>query len=322
MGVGEDNSLDTSISVTVIATGFNAEQQQEIVHADPQKIIHTLDDEQSITQDLTQKNSEQTIRFQSTESLEKEISEPIITHHLEEDVEEQNPLIPTTEVIKNIEIDFEEVHHASQDMSVDDFVINDVTPKILDFDVIDPETVTFEPSDQFSLSFDLPLADPTPKETNQKIVYDLEDTQINDIEVNDAIQLIPVTEIDKKGTVKYSLDDYVDDQKSGTNPSMVKEDLIEDTAETKKEINPLNSTISDLAKRTAERKITLKEFNHKFYKTSRIDELEKEPAFKRAGVDLSETSKDVKASRTSVSTDSNEGVQLRTNNSFLHDNVD
>ena len=46
MGVGEDENLGDSISVTVIATGFNAEQQKEFVNLEPKKIIHVLGNEQ------------------------------------------------------------------------------------------------------------------------------------------------------------------------------------------------------------------------------------------------------------------------------------
>ena len=37
MGVGEDPSLGNSISVTIIATGFNSEQQHEIVNTEAKK---------------------------------------------------------------------------------------------------------------------------------------------------------------------------------------------------------------------------------------------------------------------------------------------
>ena len=53
MGIGEDDTLENAISVTIIATGFALEMQQEIVHADPQKIIHSLNDEQKVTHDLS-----------------------------------------------------------------------------------------------------------------------------------------------------------------------------------------------------------------------------------------------------------------------------
>jgi cell division protein FtsZ len=49
--------------------------------------------------------------------------------------------------------------------------------------------------------------------------------------------------------------------------------------------------------------------------------MENEPAFKRAGISL-DNIEQIKSSRTSISEDSNGEINLRTNNSFLHDNVD
>ena len=74
--------------------------------------------------------------------------------------------------------------------------------------------------------------------------------------------------------------------------------------------------------RADERRSKLKEFNYKFHNNpSRIEELEKEPAYKRLGLDLSE--KPISnVSRISLGVDSNDDIQLRSNNSFLHDNVD
>ena len=46
MGVGEDLNLGDSVSVTIIATGFNADQQNEITNTEPEKIIHPLEDEE------------------------------------------------------------------------------------------------------------------------------------------------------------------------------------------------------------------------------------------------------------------------------------
>jgi cell division protein FtsZ len=53
-----------------------------------------------------------------------------------------------------------------------------------------------------------------------------------------------------------------------------------------------------------------------------IEEIEKEPAYKRQGINLNENPKGGKVSRTSLGEDSNDEIQLRSNNSFLHDNVD
>jgi cell division protein FtsZ len=50
MGVGEDETLGESVAVTIIATGFNVEQQNEIVNTEPKKIIHSLEDDQKLVQ--------------------------------------------------------------------------------------------------------------------------------------------------------------------------------------------------------------------------------------------------------------------------------
>ncbi len=82
-------------------------------------------------------------------------------------------------------------------------------------------------------------------------------------------------------------------------------------------------TIEETLKHRAdERRRKLKEFNYKFHNNpSRIDEMEKEPAYKRLGVDLNAQTQN-NNSRMSLGTDSNDDAQLRSNNSFLHDNVD
>ena len=82
--------------------------------------------------------------------------------------------------------------------------------------------------------------------------------------------------------------------------------------------------ISEILKqRTAERRRKMKDFNYKF-NTAKIDDIEKVPAYKRQGVNLDESkhSSETDISRTSVGLDDNDDIQLRTNNSFLHDNVD
>jgi cell division protein FtsZ len=78
-----------------------------------------------------------------------------------------------------------------------------------------------------------------------------------------------------------------------------------------------------LKKRADERRMKMKEFNYKFHNNpSRVDEFEKEPAYKRMGIDLNSAQADNSKSRMSLGTDSNDDLQLRSNNSFLHDNVD
>ena len=89
-------------------------------------------------------------------------------------------------------------------------------------------------------------------------------------------------------------------------------------------ISPMEMTIEEtLRLRADERRKKLKEFNYKFHNNvSKIDEYEREPAYKRLGIDISNNQPNNTNSRISVGIDSNNDLQLRSNNSYLHDNVD
>ena len=53
----------------------------------------------------------------------------------------------------------------------------------------------------------------------------------------------------------------------------------------------------------------------------RYGDMEKQPAYKRKGIDLN-SDVDESPSRTTLDIDNNDNLQIRSNNSFLHDNVD
>src|SRR5690606_30866513 len=78
------------------------------------------------------------------------------------------------------------------------------------------------------------------------------------------------------------------------------------------EVSPLEMSIEETLKfRADERRRKLKEFNYKFHNHSaRIDEIEREPAYKRAGVDISSKPAATAASRMSLGPDSNDDLQL------------
>lgn len=338
MGVGDDDTIGDAISVTVIATGFDAEQQHEIVNTEAKRIIHTLEDEQRIEQDLTPKTNAVIIDtpIVSTKEVKAEIEQPVIKHTLIEDNNDdvELKLIPTSELIKNINVVYEEVSAVE-----DDFIIIDTTAKIRDIEVVEPEILHVEEENQIELSFDMPLNDKQ-KEDKNVVMFDLTD-EIKDYEVKDPIEVIPVTEVSENGETRYSLDDYMEVESSLNNAKpvaketqVVEEELVfekkiveQDKVQTKvddKEVDPFNSSIEEsLIKRADERRKKLKDFNYKFHNNiSRIDEIEKQPAYKRMGIELENKESNDNASRMSLGTDSNDEVQLRSNNSFLHDNVD
>ena len=313
MGIGEDSKLESSISVTVIATGFDPNQQEEIIHSEPKKIIHNLNSSSEIIQTFENKKEsfKTPIQFDITSnnldfknSENKQVSNLLDSDLIDSDDEKG--------LWNDVDVSFNESSF-DIDIKEDEIVIDDLSLKINELEVVEP--VYVNPIDQVSLDFDMPLNNDKSDFSN-KIIHELIE-DVNEIEVNDPIHIIPVTEINDSGSNKSGFDDY---EKSHIdfNENSVK------SLENEKErhFNPMNSSISEgLSKRTEERKVKLKEYNYNFSKAKSVNSMENEPAFKRAGISLDDI-ESVKASRTSVSEDSNGEINLRTNNSFLHDNVD
>ena len=287
MGIGDDPNLIDDITVTVIATGFDMKQQDEILHIEPKKTIFNLDDESEITEEFKDKKTELQYEFSSDEIDFKNIDFNIddINHESEDNI------IKTTDEIKNINIEFESVN------IIDKLIEEKIdTRNINEINVIDEEIVEFDNE----LKFDFPISNNS--NFDDKVVHILEE-DVNEIEVIDPVQIIPYTLVDDNNSTTDAVESLGTDSKTN-------------------EVNPINSPIVDgLAKRTEERKIKLKEFNYKFVKSRKVEDMEKEPAYKRAGIELND---DVESSLSSSSLelDDEGSLNLNSKNSFLHDNVD
>tara|TARA_B100002049_G_scaffold37933_1_gene25159 strand:- start:2243 stop:4327 length:2085 start_codon:yes stop_codon:yes gene_type:complete len=392
MGVGEDEALEGAISVTIIATGFNVEQQDEITNTETKKIIHTLEDEQKAEHEFPSNRSH---AGSFTElPLPEEKKEPEqpkkIVHTLDEnldEVEAPTPKSPQQVVQKQVqqEAKITEVKQVQptpakdpdlytppsaynmdvfyDEVNPEDFVINDTNAEVDEVEVKDDEN----DEEQFMFTFDFPInqeeekreqpkaeipkpeVEQTPKqETVKRHVLNTEDAEepsyeIKNIEVNEPVEVIPATENASNGTVKrYSLDDYMEfeQQLENSKPAKKQESeapkdetiafekrTVQPTPKKQEEQdeNPFNNPIPEhVVERAAERRAKMKEFNYKFRgNASQIEEIEKQPAYKRAGINLDSTNYgENKMSRTSLGQDENNDLQFRRNNSFLHDNVD
>ena len=341
MGVGEDETLGEAIAVTVIATGFNIDQQDTIVNTESKKIIHTLEDGQKAEQHLL---GSENVVFNLVEEEIKAVvkEEPKIVKHILEEEKPAMDLIPTSSYIKNFNVFYEEV--IAENVG-DDFIIVDAKSKLDTIEVVDPITVTSAKieEDQFLFSFDIPETKMHEEEEKENVVLFSLDEEVKDIEVREHIEVIPVLEYNKDGETRYSLDDYMDLENKLTGakskaeefkPKVVEEELVFERKTIEKpiaeveevvEIDPMDMPLEELLRsRSEERKRKLKDFNYKFQNnnSNRIDDIEKHPAYKRQGVNLNDVNRENKMSRTSLSEDSNDEIQIRSNNSFLHDNVD
>lgn len=322
MGIGEDESLEDGISLTIVATGFAADQQGNITNTEVKKIVHTLEDEQKATYTFEEKKIEKaaTINQPLTPKTEKKI-----VHVLEEEKDELKPnidIINTTDVIKNIDVIYEEI--ALENISEEDFIITNIS------DVKEEIKEEKQQYIQQDLLFDLPLSSYEEVKPNSTFVETTEN--IKNIEVK-AEEVEPtVKEIQKR----YVLDDFNAEPTIGKSSIPTIKNEVEEalrfevktktddktiTDASNEEVTPLSLTISELQKKAQERREKMKGFNYKFADqvSKNIDEIERQPAYKRLGVDI-ETNKDISKSDTALNTDNND--LLQSNNSFLHDNVD
>lgn len=360
MGVGEDEDLGEAVSVTIIATGFNKDQQNKISNIESKRIIHTLEEEQTSVLDLSPGHSQ--VRRQpepQVEEIEEEPKlEPVPSQRRDSPQQperipssrrqaakraERAGIIRTTEFLKDIEVNYKEVMYDE-----DDFVFVD-TPEE---DPFDPE---FEEEDSSDLIFDFPLTEDTDEDTAPTDLggdFDASHEEDGGLEARHDVNLYDHN--DEVDTQRYDLDDYIEKEKElmeaqpkeSEEPRLVSPQRSqtierrrpsrgkveeastqkEEVEEEEKEVSPLNSSIVEgLAARASARRERLKKFNYKFRKNANIEEVEKQPAYKRAGVDLGATSGDKESgawSRSSVRFDEDNQPHINRNNSYLHDNVD
>ena len=386
MGVGEDESLGNEVSVTVIATGFGQEQQNEISNTEAKKIIHTLEADQKITHDLSDENllsgltnssenndlerqniraipnkinqtleeaSEELLIEMNTILYDLDVDYEVVSNHIDfhginethvkeesEASSKENTFIPKHEEIKTEKIaykkasELEEINlddsffepqfetdssvikdtspslnvNFSDESLAEEFIINDLTDSLSDIDVVDPEVLDQE--NQIQLDFELPLRK---VKTEESQMPHLEEEQILETSTN-------LTQDFDEASLEVTFESK--DETSLDNEKLI---INENDSESNStgEIDPFEKSINESKTSQSEkRREHLKAFNHKFkHQLQRIDDIEKEPAYKRQGIDLDCDIPDI-PSRTSLSNDENNDLQLRSNNSFLHDNVD
>ena len=337
MGIGEDEELGDAIAVTIVATGFAKDQQSTITNTEVKKIVHTLEDEQKATYNFEQK----------TMSVDTAIDQPIaagrdekIVHTLVEDIEEEvvklNPemdTIPPSEEIENTVVSDDVV--TLDTVSEEDFIITDITPEV--------EEIAEEPHQiKADLLFDLPLNTYTEVKVAEEVKYTLNEevpVDVNNIEVFGAEEIVLGHQVQE---TRFVLEDFDAKPTIGKSSEIatkaIQVETVEDTVqfelktilpqaeintiETKsEEVSPLDLTIVELQKRAQERREKMKGFNYKFNDqlSKNIDEIERQPAYKRQGLDLSVNAP---ISKTKTAIQTGENLDFKSNNSFLHDNVD
>jgi cell division protein FtsZ len=326
MGVGEDEELGDAIAVTIVATGFTKDQQSTISNTEVKKIVHTLEDEQKATYNFEEK----TILKSPTIDLPiSDVTGQKVVHVLEDDVtstKTKMDLVATNPIIASMPVSYEEV--SFNDISEADFIITETK---VEEKVEQPQVL------QKDLLFHFPLNSAKEDKENKDVRFN----SVNDESVKNAkdIQVFGAEEIVSKKQTRYVLEDFAAAPTIGKSSHITAKKVMEeeiqfelkttrpasevDEIDTRsEEVSPLDLTISELQRRAEERRKNMKKFNYSFNENlnKNIDEIERQPAYKRQGIDL-----DRNTSRSSTETALNKDSDdfgFKSNNSFLHDNVD
>ena len=229
MGVGEDYELQDSISVTVIATGFDVDQQNEISNTEPEKIVHELGEDNLFSQIQVDENplEKEVANFEKIDIIEDKIVHVLEDDNCEEiqsdevsvDVKDLNSDEKIIHVLDEFEDEDTESYDISEnsnedfnsrdeneevldietpfDMSEDVLNIESPIVDVMDIDVIDPEEITNENNEIYHPEIN-------ENEDENSIEWSLFDSDDNktiddlnkkievmDIEVKDYTEVIP-----------------------------------------------------------------------------------------------------------------------------------
>ncbi len=283
-GYGTDPNLGEDLCVTVIATGFDATTSKSVTQAEgPKKIwLHSND-----------KGEEQT----TSPANEAEQTEPF----LKQDEE------PATDVDRNkwdVNMPQRELFPTPESTSDTDIPS---TEKLADLPQDSLKHAEAQENNEPEFNQDLPE---TPREeevsTNEEfIIYNLDEVPEPDDLTADVAKNEDTPEEPESNQFQIAEDNTAEQTSPSAQPSR------EAFAERQRQITR-----------------SLAEFKSKLNLPGRIADLENEPAYKRRNVSIDDTpqSSDSQVSRMHLSEEfdeeGNRRVELRNDNSFLHDNVD
>jgi cell division protein FtsZ len=315
MGVGEEEGLGSEIAVTVIATGFSTEKQETVIVKTPKRVVHTLEEDQEVSQNLFEKplknEAEKTVteapKPKTVDLFSSEIpvkEEPQITQEIEQP-EEVSPAFEEDEIITfSLSDEDESVSFIIEDEEVENEVVYEAEPQV-EADYFEEAPTELE--DEVEIEAVQSQEEESQTEVEDKIVFDLEDY----LEVEKQLNVVKPETKPQEEPTELML--------------KVKENKEAQSIEPESNTDPFNIPISlSMNSKNEERRNQLKAFNHRFrQRLDQIDDLSEIPAYKRKGMELPEEipSKSERYGSMSVG-ETDKGFGLRGNNSFLHDNVD
>jgi len=326
-----DESLGAKVAVTVIATGFGASETTAFeLGQKPEKKVYGLDEDvpTNITQLL--ENEEEAVAENTTEEISDNIEEPYLktdseqptlnfddadqTDSINEEVvnEVENTEEEKEKVIFSLDDEVEDIEAKRDEMPLNWSEVNETEVEASspennwEEDTVDEitneENAWEEPTSETEEESAFDVSNEAPEE-NKTIVWNLNDDDSSDEFTNQTTDFSDENEEE----ITLSRKDITDEAKEEEGP--VYTNRIPD---------------EDQLKRSQERVMKIKELGMKMKTPSGINDLEKEPAYKRRQINLDEVphSSENNISRFTLSEDEDGKPKLNDDNSFLHDNVD
>lgn len=300
-GHGFDEALGDSVSVTVIATGFNRTPDTGTGLKQPEKkVIPLVDDHNGMVTAPISSPTQNTGTSVAMENIKEE--EP----YLKSDEESIQTLSEITNVI-NIE---EPILKSEYESGI--IESNAISEPFVDsFENSNEEEMTLKVITSEETS--IPVNEITFEDKKEEVVRHWlnEDDQVEEEITNTSLDIRNVTS-EENTKVVAEVKSNIEEQ-STLFPT--------DSIETSKSL-----THEEQQKRATERLARIKELSAKLKTPSGLNDLENEPAYLRRNVTLNKTqhSSESNVSKYSVNDDqeNKDNNGLKSNNSFLHDNVD
>jgi len=281
MGVGTDETLGSSINVTIIATGFKTKDQlKSVIVKEEEKVLYSISGEI-----ISNTQPKQDI---ATSVAPVAITEPVKTFE-KPSVQYIAPMLkvnhesPASEKLNSLNEETRIVHILNSDE--DKTEQNTENPQPVSENRSEPFINTSEPT---------LIVNPVVETEEEKVfVFELNTGNIDDlpaVESSSAIKESPVS------------------------PSPIQPVKPPVTTETDE----------DPFLRAKERVAKLREMSMRINTPGGLSDFEKEPAYKRKGVQLDHVppSEQNEVSRLTLSSDNENRPEIKSNNSFLHDRVD
>ena len=287
MWVGEDQELGNNISVTVIATGFAEDQQNNLVNSETKKVIYTLDEDQTIEKKLIEEedniydNEVETIRYDSNYNISKDNQIKIDSQ--------------INEILRDIEVEYERVEYEM----IDNELINEI--EVFDIEEVSSGNIENNQSNE------------------DKITDGLFSEKLDLESVSESVEFVKL-DLDEEETIENEISENEDESMNNENITLDQDISIEINNENNHAFeNPIDVDPLD---ENRLRRESLKKYNYVFKDgNSSVEDLEKEPAYKRMGIQIKNNINNHEVESKTVLNENNE-IEFPEPNTYLHDNVD